>query len=198
MVGVLWYIASWVVAGALIEGYDPLRQAISATFAMGVAPVPLRIMHAALVGTGVLLVVFAVALDRGLPGSGPAGPVAMAVSGVATAVLTVVPCSPGCPGADTSVADLRHVVVAAVGYLALMVTPLLVARRVRHHAAAFARWSVVLATLSLVGFGVRYLGVVDQLGGLQQRVFNTLADAWVLLAGAWLIRRARTRTSPDH
>lgn len=192
MLGVTFYVVSWAVAGVLTPDYDPLRQAISETFALGTPIVPATLVRVSLVVSGLALVAFAWALDRGLPGTGRAGPVVCAVSGVLTVFVVAFPCTAGCPGAGASFTDSMHVVVAGGGYLALLVTPILVALRVRGHMPVFARWSLALGGLALLGFLVRSLGV-EVLPGLQQRTFNTIADAWYVLAGAVLILRVRRR-----
>jgi hypothetical protein len=190
MLGVTFYVAAWAVAGMLTPDYDPLRQAISETFAIGAPTVPATLVRVSLVVSGVALVAFGWALEHGLPGTGRAGPVVCAVSGVLTVLVAVFPCTAGCPGVGASFTDTMHVVVAGGGYLTLLVTPLLVARRVRDHAPVFARWSRALGGLALLGFATRNLGV-DVLPGLQQRAFNTIADAWYVVAGIVLIARVR-------
>lgn len=189
--GVLLYVTAWAVAGTWIDGYDPVRDAISQTFARGAPSAPRTLMVVVLVVTGLLLVAFGWALDRGLPGEGRAGPVAAAVSGLGTILAVVFPCTDGCPGFGASTTDSLHVVVAGTGYVALMLAPLFVARRVRDHAPLLATVSVVLGGLALAGFVVRNLGIGDAYGGLQQRVFNTTADVWYLVAAWWIVRRPR-------
>lgn len=191
LVGVSAYVASWAIAGAITDGYDPMSQAISELFAIGAPTVPRLLLVTSLVASGVALIGFGVALDRGLPGEGRAGPVMAVVSGVMTVVIVAFPCTAGCPGAGTTVTDTMHVLVAGAGYLALLLAPLLVAWRVSDHDRSLAVWSVVLGGAALAGFVIRNLGVADGLAGLQQRVFNTTADLWYVAAAIWLLRRPR-------
>lgn len=190
MLGVIFYVVAWAVAGILTPDYDPLRQAISETFALGAPLGPATLVRVSLVVSGIALVAFAWALEHGLPGTGLAGPVVCAISGVLTVLVAVFPCTAGCPGVGASFTDTMHVVVAGGGYLALLVTPVLVALRVREHAPVFARWSLVLGGLALIGFAARNLGL-EVLPGLQQRTFNTIGDAWYVVAGVVLILRVR-------
>ncbi len=189
-VGVAIYVGAWLTAGLVTPGFDQLRQAISETFALGAPLLPATLVRVALVLSGVGLVLFGWALERGLPGEGRAAPLVCAISGVLTVAVVAVPCTSGCPGAGASLLDTLHTVVAAGGYLALIATPLLVARRVRQHARSLARWSLILGGLALAGFLARAAGW-EPLPGLQQRVFNTVADAWFVVAGVWLFRRHR-------
>ena len=190
MLGVTFYVVAWAVAGVLTPDYDPLRQAISETFALGAPVVPATLVRVSLVVSGIALVAFAWALDRGLPGTGRAGPAVCAISGVLTVFLVAFPCTAGCPGVGASFTDTMHVIVAGGGYLTLLVTPVLIALRVREHLPVFARWSLVLGGLALLGLVVRNLGF-EVLPGLQQRTFNTIADAWYVVAGVVLILRVR-------
>lgn len=189
--GVVAYVASWAAAGAMDPDHDPVEQAISELFAVG-APGPGRAMLVAALGfSGIALVVFGVAMDRGLPGRGRAGPVAASFSGLMTVLVALAPCTQGCPGYGSSPTDTAHTLVAGAGYLALLIAPLLTAVRLRVVAPRFAAWSVVFGVVALSGFAARYLGVLDSYGGLQQRVFNTVADVWLLLVAVWLLRRGR-------
>lgn len=188
--GVIAYVAAWATAGTMIEGYSPVRDAISETFALGAPAAPRLLMTAALVVTGLLLVAFAWVLDLALPGEGRAAPVAAALSGVGTVAAAVFPCSSGCPGYGTTFTDSAHTIVAGAGYLALILAPLFAAWRVRAHAPELARLSLLLGGLALLGFVVRNAGIGDAYGGLQQRVFNTTADLWYVAVAVWISRQA--------
>lgn len=187
--GVVAYVAAWAVAGSLIDGYSPTRDAISETFAIGAPAVPRTLMTVVLGVTGVLLVVFGWVLERGLPGEGLGAPVAAALSGVGTIGAAVFPCTAGCPGFGTTFTDSAHTVVAGAGYVALVLAPLLAARRVQPHAPRLAAVSYAIGGFALAGFILRNVGFADAYGGLQQRLFNTAADLWLLLAAAWIVRR---------
>lgn len=190
-IGVLVYIAGWALAGAVFPGYDPARDAISETFAISA---PTRWwMSVVLVVTGLGLVAFGWAIERGLPGRGLAGPLAAVVAGVGTIGAAAAPCSAGCPGFGTTSTDTWHVIWAGTGYVALLLAPILTAARVRHHLPRFARWSVAIGGLGMVAFVVRNVVDVEPYGGLLQRGFNTLGDAWYLLAAVVILRRARLR-----
>lgn len=191
--GVLFYIASWAAAGVLIPGFDPLRQAISESFATGVPDGPRRLVQAALLVSGLLTLAAAPAFHRGLPGEGLTGPVLMAISGVFTFAVALAPCSAAtCPGAATSAIDRVHTVTAAIGYLTLITAPVAFAVRMRHDRPRFAALSAVMGGLAIVGFTLRYGGVIDALPGLQQRIFNTIADLWYVAAAVAIVRRRRT------
>jgi hypothetical membrane protein len=189
IVGVTAYVASWAVAGWIRPGYDPSRQAISELFELGAPAVSRGLVVAGLLVSGIALVGFGVAMHHGLPGEGLAAPATAVVSGVMTILVVAFPCSAGCPGFGESFTDTMHVLAAGAGYLTLLLAPLFAAWRVREHAPRLARWSVVLGVTALLGFVVRNLGVWEGLAGLQQRLFNTTADLWYVVAGVWMLRR---------
>lgn len=189
--GVLAYIGTWVVGGIVWEGYDPTRQAISELFALG-APATTRLpLSVGLALSGIGLVAFGWAMHVGLPGRGRAGPVLAMVSGVMTVAVVAFPCTSGCPGAGTSFTDTMHVVTAGTGYVALMLAPLAMAWRLRGHVPWLATAGVVLGGGALAVFLVRSAGFGSASPGLEQRVFNTMADAWYVLAAVVIVRRAR-------
>ena len=70
-------------------------------------------------------------------------------------------------------------------------------RETRYRDLAIA--GLVLGGAATIGFLVRNLGV-DVFGGLQQRVFNTLADAWYVLAAVAVLRRTQavSRSTPER
>lgn len=197
--GVALYVGTWFVLGQLRPGYDPLRQAISELFATDAPLSHALTLAGVLVLTGAALVPFGVVLDRVLPGTGRLGPALVVVSGVGTLLVGLAPCTAGCPGVGASTTDTLHVVFAGGGYTALVTAPLAVAWRVRAHAPALARWSLLLGGVASAGFVVRNLGGVDALAGLQQRVFNTVADLWLAGVAWWALRRqpaARAAAGP--
>lgn len=191
--GVVAYVTAWAVAGVLTPGYDPRRQAISELFALEAPTGPRLLLIAALVVTGVLLVAMGPALHRGLPGEGLAGPVLTSLSGIGTVAVALAPCSDGCPGFGTSLTDSLHTLTAAFGYLTLIAAPLAFAVRLRPHLPWFAAVSAVLGGVASIGFVLRYGGVVPSMPGLQQRILNTTADVWYVIAALVVVERARTR-----
>ncbi len=182
------YVGGWLLAGAVREDHDPFDQAISELFELGAPWSSRGWVVAGLLLSGVALVAFGPALDRGLPGRGRLGPTLVVVAGVFTVLVVGAPCSAGCPGTGAAWNDTAHTITAGTGYLALVLAPLAFAWRLRRVAPRLAAWSWVIGGLALVAFAIRYLGVVPRWPGLQQRVFNTLADLWYLLVALWLLR----------
>lgn len=191
VVGVVAYVVTWAVLGLLADGYDPLRQAISELFDLGVPGWQRRTLAGVLLVTGVALLPLGPVLDRVLPGEGRLGPALAVLAGVGTATVAFFPCTDGCPGVGASFTDTMHVVVAGAGYVGLVTAPLAFAWRLRDTAwRDLAVAGLVLGGTATVGFVVRNVGV-DVLGGLQQRVFNTLADAWYVIVAVAVLRRTQ-------
>jgi hypothetical protein len=84
-----------------------------------------------------------------------------------------------------------------VGYGALVLAPLAFAWRIRGPLPWLARWSALIGGVGLALFANYLLGLVDQAPGLQQRVFNTVADAWYVLVAVWLLRRDVAARGPQ-
>lgn len=191
VVGVLAYIATWINGGFLLQGYDPTRQAISELFAIG-APARARVpLSIGLAVSGVGLVAFGWAMHVGLPGRSRVGPGLAVVSGVMTVAVVLFPCTAECPGAGSSLTDTMHVVTAGSGYVALMLAPLAMGWRLRRHLPGLARASWVLGAAALGLFLARTAGLAPEYSGLQQRIFNTVADAWYVVAAVVIVRRHR-------
>ncbi len=194
LVAVVLYVAGWAIAGQVRADYDPLEQAISELFALGAPWSSRGLLLAGLVLSGIAFLWLAPALHRALPGRGRLGPALVVVAGLGTLGVVAAPCTEGCPGADTSTTDTWHAITAGVGYTALVLAPLAFAWRLRRALPALARWSAIIGGTGLVLFGIYVLGLVDAVPGLQQRVFNTIADAWYVLVAVWGLRRA----TPDE
>lgn len=195
LVAVTTYIGGWAVAGQLRPGYDPREQAISELFELGAPWASRGLLVVGLLASGVAFLALAPALHRTLPGHGLTGPVLVAIAGVGTLGVLAAPCTPGCPGAASSTLDLWHSVTAGAGYTALAAAPMAFAWRLRGVEPGMARWSALLAVAALVLFAIHSLGGGLLPPGLQQRVFNTVADAWYVLIVVWiLVQDARQRT----
>jgi hypothetical protein len=183
------YVAGWLVAGRVREGYDPRQQAISELFELGAPWSSRALLVAGLALSGVAFLALAPALHRCLPGEGLLGPGLVVVAGIGTLGVIAAPCSPGCPGAATTSFDAWHTVAAGVGYSALVAAPLAFAWRLRRPERSLAIWSALIGGVAAVLFVAYLLGFFDRAPGLAQRAFNTLADAWYVFVAIWLLRR---------
>ena len=189
LVAVGSYVGGWLVAGVIRVGYDPWQQAISELFELGAPWSSRGLVVAGLVLSGLAFLVLAPALHRTLPGEGRLGPLLVVIAGIGTLGVVAAPCSPGCPGAATTPFDLWHTIMAGTGYTALVLAPLAFGWRLRRVEPRLAAWSLALGGGAALLFGVYAGGLVTTAPGLQQRVFNTLADAWYVLVAGWVLLR---------
>jgi hypothetical protein len=193
LVAVVLYIAGWALAGQLRRGYDPTEQAISELFEIGAPWASRGLLVVGLALSGLAFLLLAPALDRSLPGHGRLGPGLVVLAGVGTLGVLAAPCTPGCPGFGTTTTDSWHVITAGTGYGALASAPLAFAWRLRRDAPTLARWSAIVGALSVGLFAVHVSGAVTTATGLQQRLFNTVADAWYVLIVLAVLRAERPR-----
>jgi len=189
LLAVASYVSSWLLAGWLRDGYDPRQQAISELFELGAPWSSRGLVVTGLALSGLAFLVLSPALHRAVPGEGRLGPLLMVVAGVGTLGVIAAPCSPGCPGAATTAFDRWHTIMAGTGYTALVLAPLAFAWRLRRVEPSLAWWSLVIGAAAALLFGDYVVGPAAVAPGLQQRAFNTLADAWYVLISLWALRR---------
>lgn len=192
--GVALYVGTWFLLGLVAPApYDPLQDAISELFDLG-APAWQRWALTVVLGTtGFALLPIGFVLDRLLPGHGRSGVWLTTVAGLGTLLVAFFPCTAGCPGVGTTTTDTMHVLTAGGGYVGLVTAPLAWAWRLRDTPQRrLAVLGLVLGGIATIGFVTRNVIGIDAYGGLQQRVFNTAADAWFVIAAL------RVRATPDR
>jgi hypothetical membrane protein len=164
--GPLTFVATWLIAGAVTNGYSPVEEAISDLAATDAGTRVAMTLGFIAFGAGV--VAFGVAL-RGA-GAGPAW-----ISAVATACFTLgVAATP--LGAPTR--DVVHGTFASLGYLTLVGVPLLSARTLaRAGRAGWAGYSRVTAALAALCLLATAIGPAH---GLIQRTGLTVGDIWLV------------------
>lgn len=199
-IGALWgiagpalFIASWIVAGLLRDGYDIVDDAISRLAEQGA---PYRV----LVLTGIVIVSIASMLLGVLAWrrwkAGRAALV-MAVAGSSALALAVFPCSPGCPGLDGEFTDSMHSIAAVVHYISFALSPLALALDSGGFTSRRFKALSILAGL----FGGAFL--FSQFtgwgpNGITQRIGLTTLDVWMMGTGVALIRdRTQFHFDPD-
>lgn len=186
------YVGTWVIAGAVRDGYSPVRDAISELAEVGASTAPF--MNTAFVLFGLMALPFAPAVANAVPGTGRALQWAMVVTGLGTIGAAVFPCSTGCPGPGASFTDTGHTVAATIGYAGLALSPLLAARAARGH-RGWSRYATASAALGAVAALVLLVWVAGAGGsthaGLLQRTFNTLVDLWWAATAVVVLRLTR-------
>lgn len=168
-------VGGWnLAASAQTDGFDSLRQSLSALAALGASHREIMtwtfvLLGACHVGTALLL--------RAAPGRGRA---VLAVGGLATAAVALVPLSEESDG-------LAHGVVAAVAFGALALWPVLASREDGPRVLRARTQRLAAAVLGgLVAWFVVALSL-DVLVGLAERSAALAQALWPLLV-AWLVR----------
>ena len=178
IVGPVAFITSWVIAGALRDGYDPITQAISRLAESGA---PNRwIVTAGMVTFGVSALVFASVMRSFTK----AGAFFMVVAGISSFGVAAFPCTSGCPGIGSTFFDTAHVVVAGVHYVALTNAPLSIWWEKRN--GPYARFCLAMAVATGIALTSQALGIGPN--GLMQRIGITLSDTWMVATAVLLMR----------
>ena len=184
--GPVLFIASWVTAGMLREGYDPTTHAISRLAAF---ETPDRwIVTAGIVAFGIGAVIFGLGIRRHI-GSG-AG-LALVAAGLTSFAVAVFPCTKGCPGPG-DFTDTAHVIAAGAHYVAFTLAVLLAGREnMRRSGAGYRTFCFMTGGLAALALSAQGLGMGPN--GLMQRIGLTLNDFWMIVTALMLWRRARPR-----
>ena len=183
IIGPTAFVSAWVVGGLRTDGYDPLEEAISQLAREGAETRPL--MTGGFIAFGVLIPIWARVLRRELDSRAVGA--AATVAGVSTLAVAALPLTRD-PGGTQ---DLLHAIAAGIGYVGMALTPLLASgplRRLGRDRAAAA--SVVVGVISIAGLSGTL--VFPERSGGMQRLGLTIVDAWHVVAGVWVLRRARS------
>jgi hypothetical membrane protein len=181
---------TFLVAGAVRAGYDPLRHPVS-SLELGDHG---WVQHANFVVAGLLTLALAAGLRRAVPAS-TWGPLLVGIWGlglIGAGIFTTDPVSgypPGTPGrpVHATVPGTLHDLVSLVGFVALVAACFVFARRFAALGQrAWAGYSVLsgivfVAALVLASVAFSQTGALVGVGGLIQRVMATTAWIWLTL-----------------
>ncbi len=179
--GVLALTASWVLAGVVTDGFDPVRQSISQLQRDGTATG--RAMTASFLAFSVGALALAPVLGRRI---GRAPQVALTVAALATAGAAASPLGEVRGGMQ----DAVHLTFGTAGYASLSVLPLLAGWALRREAPRASSMSLMLGALTAASL----LGTVpaEAVSGALQRVGFLAGHLWIAgFAVAVLLRESR-------
>lgn len=181
----LMFLAADLAGAAATPGYSMTAQAISELMERG-APAK-RIVDPLLVAYHGLVVPFALALHRGLPAGGAAGPLLIGSAGAAGVILTLFfPCDPGC-APFVSLRGTLHIFIAIPMGFAILIGLWRVAGRLRAR-PALARYTRGTAALGLLLAVVTVAMAETQVVGLIERALTWSYLQWYAVTG-WLLWR---------
>lgn len=173
IVGVVGFVAAWVIGGRMVEGYSSVDDAISRLAAVDASS--RTVMTAGFVAFGIGVPLFAQALRRTL--CGPAW-IAATVSGLATVGVAATPLGRF---------DVAHYVFATIGYVSLAATPILAAGALRDRGdRTAAAWSVACGVATAV---LLTASTLDPGHGATQRLGLGVTDLWIVAMSVSIIRR---------
>lgn len=179
------FIASWIVAGTMTEGYDPVSHAVSRLAALDVH-------HRWIVTSGMTIfglsaVVFGARMRTRL---GRRAGTMLVLAGITSLGVAAFPCSEGCPGMGASFTDTGHIIMAALHYATFTAVPFVAARSEGSFVLP-ARWLAAVAAASLLA---QAAGVGPN--GLMQRLGLTLNDIWMIGMAFAAMREIRRHPDP--
>jgi hypothetical protein len=182
------FIAAVAVASVNHPGYTQLENFISELGATG-APAASIMNFAGFLPYGVLIVVFASALHRGIraDAGGWLGPSLLALYGLAYVALAVSPCDPGCRAAAPSWHHRMHFLLSDLILLTAVLGPFTLYARMLKDPA----WrSLAPATLVLPGTAWLIIEAsgLGASGALRQRLWLALLFGWIVLTARQLWR----------
>ena len=181
--GVLTLTAGWVLAGALTEGFDPVRQSISQLQRDGTTTG--RAMTASFLAFSVGALALAPVLGRRI---GRAPSVALTVAALATAGAAASPLGEVRGGMQ----DAVHLTFGTAGYASLSVLPLLAGWALRRRAPRASAVSLLLGAITTACL----LGTVpaEAVSGALQRVGFLAGHLWIAgFAGSVLLSESRAQ-----
>lgn len=193
ILGVLLFVGSAIWGGILIDGYDPLSQLISESYAID-TEYGESLRYYGYIPSGILLAMFCFLGRSVFPRSQATtlGFIGIGVFyGLATVVVSIYPCDSGC--LFTKEPSLSQFIHNLVGFLTYATVPLcifMVGRGLRPFEThkRLANQSIQLGLLSVV-LVLLFFGLADsEYAGLSQRAVELSFVGWVILCAFAILR----------
>jgi uncharacterized protein DUF998 len=188
----LLFTGAVVAASLKHPGYDHLKNFISELGATG-APGAAIMNFAGFLPYGVLMVAFALAVNRGIraDAGGWLGPTVLGVYGLAYVGVAMAPCDPGCQAVTPSLHHRMHLLLGDLIFLTAVVGPFTLYSRM----ASDPAWrSLAMTSLALPGTSwlMLELSGVGISGALRQRLWLVLLFVWIELVAIRLLALGHT------
>ncbi len=187
--GPILYAIVVIILGFLEPGYSHAAQSMSELGAVGAR-------YATIMNTagfpllGLLIIVFALGLDRGIrDGKGAKiGPALVAVSGAALVMTGIFRCDPGC--VDVTMVGTTHSVFAVIAAFAMLLAPLAISPRLKRDERwkSYLAYSVATAVIALLVTAVYGFNVFESWEGALQRISMGIPLIWVEVMALKLLR----------
>jgi hypothetical protein len=199
ILGVTLFAVASILGGLLIDGYSPLSQYISETYASG-TPYGKALRFFAYIPSGLLLTIFAFSAVQKFPKSGliKVGFWGLGLFyGVATFIVSVFPCDAGCNKEmiDPSISQLIHNLTGSLTYLFVPLSILAIGfglRQLKTH-ARLSGIAIFCGLISIVFVGLLVSDPLSPYAGLHQRIIEGTFIVWVV-ACSWFIKDSQQVT----
>lgn len=192
LLGPFFFVVTSVVGGSLIEGYDPLSQFISETYALDTEHgVSLRFLG--FLPSGLLITGFAWAAARCVPPSRSSRMVFLGVGifyGLGTVVTCFFPCDAGCNKEfiAPSAAQVIHNISGLLTYLIVPPALLLgaVGARAWPRGERFSKIAIVLGAIAMLFAWLFLADPGSSLAGMFQRIAEGSILLWIIACALYL------------
>ena len=186
IVGVLLFAFASIIGGLQIEGYSPISQYISESYATGIPNADyLRYLF---IASGMLFALFAFSASRCWPRSWLVG-ICFIVFGIFYGLGTLVtgffPCDLGCRP-DPENASLSQFIHNTMGFSTYAVVPFSLIGMSVSSAKRFNRVSLVSGIVSLVFVAILFSDPEGAYIGLFQRIIETSILSWVVYTAYYI------------
>ena len=189
IVGHILYAIVLIILGFLEPGYNHATQSMSELGAVGAR-------HAIIMNTagfpllGILIIAFALGLDRGIRDGKEAktGPALVTVSGAALVMTGIFRCDPGC--VDVTTVGITHSVFAVIAAFAMLLAPLAISPRLKrdNRWKSYLAYSVATVVVALLVSAVYGFNVFEPWKGALQRISMGVPLIWVEVMAVKLLR----------
>ncbi len=190
--GSILFLIVVTLLGILQPGYNAITQFLSELGAVG-APYA-TVMDANFIVSGILIVAFAIGLNRGMgeEGSSKIGSALVVSSAAGLVGAGIFSCDPGCPALGGSFSQGMHNLVSLPQFIGAMLAPLIISRSLKEGVLqGYRTYSVLTGTVLLGTFLVLFLGLglgfLPWLGAVQ-RFFFVMWFLWIVIIAIKLVR----------
>lgn len=184
--GPIVYTIVVVTLGFLQPGYNPITQTMSELGAVD-APYALVMNTAGLSALGLMIIAFAIALNRAIRGS-KIGPALVAVSGAALVLTAIFPCDSGC--VNVTLVGTIHSIFAMVAAFAMILALLPISQSFKEerHWQGYTRDSLITFVVGLSLSTVYGFNIFEPWNGALQRATMGVLLLWMEVVAIKLLR----------
>ena len=194
IIGPIVYTIVLVTLGSLQPDYNHITQTMSELGAVD-APYAIVMNTAGLPLLGLLIIAFAIALNRGIRDgiNSKIGPTLVAVSGAALVMTGIFPCDPGC--VNVSIVGTLHSIFAMVAAFAMILALLSISQRLKKDRQwqGYTIYSLITLVVALSLSAVYGLNILEPWSGALQRASMGVLLLWMEVVAIKLVRLSKPK-----